>query len=218
MRRGGRERVEFRARLGHRWRGVARLPLVALSIALSATGCERIAGPQAMVAGALAEASQPGAGFEVDSCGRLSLARVQFSRLLVKPEGEGMVAVATVDAEGAFVDGARVSYLGLERVPFRHEAGRWQIAGALLPALEASLSLMCRRRQALARGDRDAVEALGFSPVEARSRQAGEDRVRRWVVRVDRERVEVLEEGSIGNGRFVLKRENGALRPAPTVF
>lgn len=129
-----------------------------------------------------------------------------------------MVAVATVDAEGTFEDGARVSYLGLERVPFRHESGRWQLAGTILPALEASLSLMCRRRQALERGDWKAVEALGFPPVEARARQAGEDRVRRWVVRVDRERVEVLEEGARGNGRFVLKRENGALRPAPTVF
>ena len=218
MRTGSRDRVECRARLSHRRRGTARVTPVALSLALFATGCERIAGPQAMVAGALQDASQPGAGFEVDACGRLSLARAQFSRLLVKQEGEGMVAVATVDAEGTFEDGARVSYLGLERVPFRHESGRWQLAGTILPALEASLSLMCRRRQALERGDWKAVEALGFPPVEARARQAGEDRVRRWVVRVDRERVEVLEEGARGNGRFVLKRENGALRPAPTVF
>ncbi len=184
-----------------------------------AAGCDRIAGPQAMVASALEEASRPGARFEVEVCGALAIDRAQFSRLLVKPEGRGMVAVATVDIEASFVDGPRVSYLGLERTPFRFAGARWRLDGPLLPALNEALSLMCRRRQALDAGDLAALRALGFDVRgDGLPPGGGVGRVRRWVLRIDRAQAEILEEGERGNGRFLLKRENGPFRPAPTVF
>ena len=180
--------------------------------------CERIAGPQAMVASELEEVSRPGTQFEVEGCGTLTIARAQFSRLLVKPEGRGMVAVATVDVEAAFGGGPQVSYLGLERTPFRFEGAHWRLAGPLLPALHEALTLMCRRRQALATGDVTALGALGFDVRAERSKPLAAERVRRWVLRIDRDRAEILEEGELRNDRFLLKRENGALRPAPAVF
>lgn len=191
---------------------------MSLAATLATTGCDRIAGPQAMVASELEEASRPGAYFEVEGCGTLTISHARFSRLLVKPEGRGMVAVATVDAEAAFGDGALVSYLGLERTPFRFEGARWRLDGPLLPALHEALSLMCRRRQALAAGDVTRLGALGFDAPGARPKGGGEDRVRRWVLRIERDRAEILEEGERGNDRFLLKRENGAFRPVPTVF
>jgi hypothetical protein len=163
-------------------------------------------------------ASQPGARFAVRDCGELMLTRADFSRRLFKLEGQGMVAVATVDAEATLEGGVQVSYLGLERTPFRFEGARWQLDGPLLPALHEVLSLLCRRQRALAEGDVAALRALGFEPGPTSGGAADPFRVRRWILRVDRDGAEVLEQGETRNSRFALKRENGSFRPIPTVL
>lgn len=177
----------------------------ALVLAAASLGCDRIAGPQAMVASALTESAGEGRVLEVPGCGALTIRRAVFSRLLVKPEGNGMVAVATVDAEAEVGgEGTLVSYLGLERVPFACDSARCAPVSSPLPSLVSLLSAMCGRRGA--RGS------------EAGSGSADDEKVSRWVIRVDRAQAEVLEERAGRRERFVLKNENGTFSFAPGVY
>ena len=188
-----------RARV-HRAADFLRLLSACLVLSALAAGCDRVAGPQARAAAALSESAAPGRVLEVPGCGELTFRRAVFSRLLVKPEGAGMVAVATVDVEASVgASGAQVSYLGLERVPFSCDAVRCVPVGPPLPSLVSLLSAMCGRRGA---------------------QEIGEDRapVSRWLIRVDRSKAEVLEERPGRRERFVLKNENGTFSFASGVY
>jgi hypothetical protein len=175
----------------------------ALVMAAAPLGCDRIAGPQAMVASALTESAGEGRVLEVPGCGALTIRRAVFSRLLVKPEGNGMVAVATVDAEAEVGgEGTLVSYLGLERVPFACDSVRCAPVNSPLPSLVSLLSAVCGRR-----GARGSEEG-----------RADDEKVSRWIIRVDRAQAEVLEERAGRRERFVLKNENGTFSFAPGVY
>jgi hypothetical protein len=168
-------------------------PLSALLLLLGACGsCEQLAGPEAQI---VRELQELGARASVDALpgsGELQISHARFDRLLVKPEGEGFVAVGTVDAEARHSSGAAVSYLGVERVAFRLAKRGWEPAGPLLPALGQVIELLLRRSRALEAGDEAALQALG---AEADPVVMGRPRtVSAWTVRVDRDRAEVLEE------------------------
>ena len=161
---------------------------------------------------------------------------MRFDRVLVKAEGDGFTAVATVDAEGTFDGVTQVSYLGLERVPFVRRHGRWEPREALLPALEEAVRLLLARRAALAATDSAALEHLAArrwkDPQVTREAALAQTRERidefkgryqatRWIVRVERDGAEVLEQYTLappdapvrkGQIRFELVREDAGLR------
>lgn len=210
-----------------------RAGLVVLAAALaSCGGCEPVTGPEIEIARIL-EAQSKGATIAVPGAGTLALSKVRFDRVLVKPEGEGFTAVATVDADGA-LDGMAVGYLGLERVPFVRRGAQWVPKTSLLPALVEVASLLAERHSALRRHDATAIERLvahgwsdrrlsreeALSQMRDRVRDAsGDERAVRWIIRIEREGAEVLEEldratGTSGRGqvRFQLGREEGRFR------
>lgn len=212
------------------------LALVALALA-SCAGCEPVAGPEGEIGRILQSARGEGASFAVRGGGVLTLRVAHFDHVLVKPEGEGLVAVAKADADGEYEGGTAVSYVGLERVPFVRRGAAWVPKGAILPALEEIAALLVERRAALERREPGRIEALvarGWSDarlpreaalVQMRERVeafSGTYRPTRWIVRVEREEAEVLEEfvqeggggASRGQVRFQLKREDGKLRIA----
>lgn len=202
--------------------------LLLLSLA-SCGGCEPLGGPEAKVASVLQRCSDAPASCPAGS--GLVLHRVRFDRLLVKPEAGGYTAVSTVDAEGVFHGTVKVSYLGLERIPFTTSSRGIAPPPALLPALDEVAALLTARRDALAQRDLAALEALVSSKwSDARMDReamlaAARERAERgeqlpqpslWSVRGDRDGAEVLEEYPAGGGaqrsRFVLRREGGRLR------
>jgi hypothetical protein len=169
----------------------------------------------------------------------VQIIRLRFDQLIVKPEGAGYAAVATVDAEGRAGDLA-VSYLGLERIPFERREGKLLPAGELLPALSEILATLGARLDAFKRRDASAYESLIAERYEDPriTRRALIERVRddfehaiglsllvtNWTIRSERAGAEVLEEYEVvlelpqgrrshkGKARYVLKRERGALR------
>ena len=212
-------------------------PLALLLVALGATtsmsacgGCAKFVGPEGEIAQYLAvQPEAEGARFAIPGGAEVVLSQVRFDHVLVKPEGEGLTAVAQVDAEGTYAGEAKVSYIGLERVPFVRKDGRWRPRGALLPALQDVGALLVARRAAHDARDPAAMERLvakAWSD-ETTGREAAlaamKDRLsagqvaakpRSWIVRVERERSEVLEETAAGATRLVLVREGGQLRIA----
>ncbi|MGI5863615.1 MAG: hypothetical protein ACOX6T_16380 [Myxococcales bacterium] len=200
-----------------------------LGLLLASCGaCEQLAGPEAQIARTLALLGESGARFEVPG-GEVELVKARFDRVLVKPEEGQFVAVATVDAE-ARLAGARVSYLGRERIGFEQVDGQWRPAGAALPGLQEILSVMLRRAEAAERGDAAALGAL-VAQRWSDSDLAREELMRRleqlapapagraeaWYVRNERGDAEVLEErrgpgGELIRRRFKLVREGPHLR------
>jgi len=206
--------------------------VVALSSSLcGCAACSKMVGPELEIAQYLAGHREARARFQIPGGADLELVRVGFEHVLVKPEGEGYVAVAQVDAEGLYGGEARVSYIGLERVPFVRRGGRWTPRGALLPALQEVAALLVARQSAQAAGDPSALaklvasnwidERLGRQEALELARQRftlGEEReaqaITRWIIRVEREQVEALEQTKGGARRLVLAREQGALKIA----
>lgn len=202
---------------------------LALLVASGCASCDRLLAPDAQVAKFLQEQDSADPRFAVPGGGEIVLSRAKFDHVLVKPgEGGGLVAVTQVDAEGRYGE-ARVSYIGLERIPFGVRAGRVVPSGALLPALQEVAALLVARRAAEDARDATALERLVAAGWEdaglardaaiAAMKQrlaAGPAKAqpKRWIIRTERERCEVLEETSAGSTRLVLVREAGALRIA----
>ena len=213
-------------------------PLVCAALA-SCGGCEPVVGPEGEVARFL-EAQRGGCAVAVEGRGTLALTSLKFDRLLVKPEGEGLTAVATFDGEGVFkgvssgriADEIPVSYLGLERAPFVRREGRWAPQTSVVPALVEIVALLDARREALGKKDAAALDemvAKGWKDARL-TRDAALEKARalegryqptKWIVRVEREGAQVLEEYTLepadgparrGQVRFELKREDGRLR------
>lgn len=201
----------------------------------SCAGCEPVAGPEGEIGRILQSARSRGASFAVRGGGAMQLRVVHFDHVLVKPEGEGLVAVGKADAEGEYEGGVPVSYVGLERVPFVRRGRAWEPEGAILPALEEVAALLVERRAALEGREPRRIEALvaqgwrdgrlGREPALVQMRErveafSGSYRPTRWIVRVERGGAEVLEEfvqegeagASRGQVRFQLTREDGKLR------
>jgi hypothetical protein len=153
---------------------------------------------------------------------------VSFDHVLVKPEGEGFTAVGQVDAEGTYGGTAQVSYIGLERVPFVRRGGRWVPRARCCRRCRRSrrCSWLPRRggrsrpgRARAPRGpgledERVAREEAIAAMKERLSAGPQKAQPKRWIVRVERERSEVLEETSAGSTRLELVREAGRLRIA----
>ncbi len=210
------------------WSAVAALALVSCS-----GGCEPVLGPDGEVARQL-QSLKPGATFDLSGVGPLTLESIRFDHLLVKPEGEGMVAVTSVDLEAASAAGLHVSYIGLERIPYVKGERGWGVKGAAFPNLAAIAALLTERAQALGRQDPALLEPLvarawkdpRFDRTQAlalareRLPEFAAYRARRWIVRSERMAVEVLEEYEAGptatprrgQVRFQLVREDGRLR------
>ncbi len=136
-----------------------------------------------------------------------------FERILVQADLEARRAevTATLDAEGK-VGGTQVSSLGVERVPFRYEAGAWEPSEGFAPRLSGVLALLEARRRALEAADGEALRRL--SRPDALDEADGEtlglleglrDRTvqaEAWYLRLEREEVVVREELRIrGDGR-----------------
>jgi hypothetical protein len=202
-------------------------PLFAAALC-SCGGCEPVLGPEGEIARFL-ETQRAGAQVEIPGGGTLALASLKFDRLLVKPEGEGFTAVATFDAEGLYDGQTRVSYLGLERARFVRRDGRLVPRTSPVPALEEIVALLVMRRAAIARAEVGALEPLvardfhdprltrEAALAQARERMAelAGTRAEAWIVRVEREGAQVLEEyggARRGQVRFELQREDGKLR------
>lgn len=211
----------------------------ALVLAAAAAGCDgcscaKVAGPEGEIETFLQAQREGGLVFQI--AGKpLRLTSAKFDHVLVKPEGEGFIAVGKVDAEGVFDRDTKVSYIGLERVPFVLQGGRWVPRGAFLPGLEAVGALLEARREALEAHDAAALEKLltrerladqaSLAALRERvaAESAGRRRAQAWIARVERDGAEVLEEsaglmpdGTLANTRvrLVLRREDGALKIA----
>jgi len=198
-------------------------------VASGCAACGQLLGPEAEILHYLQAQRAASPRFAVPGGAEIVLSQVSFDHVLVKPEGEGFTAVGQVDAEGTYGGTAQVSYIGLERVPFVRRGGRWVPKGALLPALQEVAALLLARRAA-----EDARDPAALEPLVALAwkdeRVAREEAIaamkerlsagpqkaqpKRWIVRVERERSEVLEETSAGSTRLELVREAGRLRIA----
>ena len=204
------------------------LPLAALSLLAGCNACEKFVGPEGEIAQYLqAQSVEPTARISVPGGGELAVSQVRFDHVLVKPEGEGFTAVGQVDAEGVYAGQAKVSYIGLERVPFVRTDGHWVPKGALLPGLQEVGALLVARHAAEDAHDPAALERLvaagwtdptadrGAAIAAMRERLAAAQKAqpKRWIIRVERERAEVLEETE-GATRLVLVREGAALKIA----
>ncbi|MGC4121701.1 MAG: hypothetical protein QM765_45415 [Myxococcales bacterium] len=191
--------------------------------------CGQWLGPDAEIAQYLQAQGTASPRFAVPGGAEIVLTQVSFDHVLVKPEGEGFTAVGQVDAEGTYGGATQVSYIGLERVPFIRSSGRWVPKGALLPAMQEVATLLLARHAAEEARDPAAIERLvakswGDERVAREAALASmKERLaagpakaqpKRWIVRVERERCEVLEETSEGSTRLVLLREAGQLRIA----
>jgi hypothetical protein len=205
------------------------LPLALLLAGCGA--CEHLAGPEVEISGALNRLGENRASFPVPCGGEIELRSARFDRVLVKPEGDAYTAVATVDAEGVWAGKTRIGYLGRERIPHVFADGHWRPAGAPLPELQEIADLLCRRSQALEKGDAAALAGLvaqgwrdpsvsravlleGLNGLAAAPR--GE--ILAWIVRNERDGAEVLEErrdpasGQTVRLRSQLVREGAQLR------
>ncbi len=190
-------------------------------------------GPEAEVEIALRRLEQAPPAQDLPSGERLEVARASFDRVLVRPEGPGFVAVATVDIEGILrgpSGDTAVACLGRERIAFARAGRGFAPAAGLTPALTEVLSLLAQRRRALASSDPPALERLVAQAYRdarfsrevalALARDRMPDRAgppSRITVRLERDEVEVLEESPQATAgprqaRFTLVRERGALR------
>lgn len=205
-----------------------RLGLLALAAGLAGCGvCSPVLGPEAEVGLALRDLERGRARIEVGGRGALEVTSARLEHLLVKPEGEGLVAVTQVDAEAVFAGTTAISYIGLERVPFSASPSGVRPRGPLLPALAQVVELLLERDAAVTRSDLKAVEALtahGYDGGEearaaalaAVARRLGQapPRARSWTIRVERESAELLEDlgPDAGRVRLRLAREGGRFR------
>ena len=185
-------------------------PVVRMTAAIltaAGLGCPSLDPPETRVLAALEQMQPSSAPAFLVRGARMQVQRVAFSRLLVKREGEGFTAVATVDAEAQLEGGPSVSYLGLERIPFQREDGTWRPRGPVLPALAQMVELMQRKAEAYERGDAAALEGLVAQrwedgPRDRRvaalreelNRPIPQPKAARWFIRVEREGAELLEE------------------------
>jgi len=164
------------------------------------------AGPEAELLSLLRATEKDGLSLEPVAGGpRLVATRHHFDRVTVNVDipARTAEAVATLDFEGKYGD-ARVSSLGLEKVRFRYEDGRWVAQGGLAPTLSAVVRALELRRRALERGDRAVLAELsgGGEPTgEALSsllavsgRQLA---VKAWLLRSERDEVVVSEEARL---------------------
>lgn len=211
------------------WTGLTefRFPAIAMAMAMAVpplSACDFMAGPLAQASGELRSKVSPGRSLEIPECGTLSIESAVLDRMVASGGSDGMFVSATVDLEGAFAAGGpRVSYLGVEKVPLVQTSAGVSLAGSSLPALDATLTLMCRRRKAVLSGSADELSGMGFpkareseSPVaagKAGPSALGTEGVRRWIVRTTADGATVLEERENDREKFNLKRVNGGLRP-----
>lgn len=202
----------------------------------SCGGCELLVGPETDIASSL-RALERRASLDVPGLGSLQTERLHFDRLLVKPEGDGYTAVATVDLDGVIGD-LRISYIGFERIPFVRREGRYAPAGALTPNLAELLTVLKTRAEAFSRADAEAYEALLAKRWKETTigREALIERLRSdfargprarievtgWTIRNERDAAEVTEEYRLfldgdqppreARARYVLEREEGRFR------
>lgn len=114
------------------------------------------------------------------------------------------VAVITLDFTGTFSE-TRVSSLGYERIPFvRDGRGRWTAPDGYAPRLTAAVAALEARRAALEAGAPERLDALATEAAPPSGElfrvrallSLKERRVRseRWLLRSERDRVEVAED------------------------
>lgn len=199
---------------------------------LACAACPALVAPESEIASALYHYAQGAApAFEVGGA-RVRIERVAFARVLVKPEGRGYTAVATVDAEGRLEGGPHVSYLGLERIPFVRDRQGPRPRGALLPALAELIECLRAKDAAVARGDAAALQTLLadrwddpsvdreklLRAVHERGPAPASPPAASWFIRIERDGADVLEErpGSAGQParrtRYRLVREREGFR------
>ncbi len=227
-----------------------------LLVLVFCVSCKPILGPEGKISLVLKKVEKEGSRWTILTEGQqattIHLSQVSFRHVLVKPENhvcspvvadilgnsvKAFVVVAKVEAEAVFNQKVRVSYLGLERIPFTMREGKWVPCQALLPELSEVLSLLYARVRALQNRDLTKLESLmatNWKDSRWNRKQVLEQakgrlhdplygvyKPSRWVVQIDREGGEVLEEKTetdqkgatfSGKVRFVLLREEGKFR------
>jgi hypothetical protein len=181
--------------------GIALLVLVLLAPRLLG----RVSGPEGEIITALKESESDGIELTLPE-GTLRSTRLQFERISVTVDASARkaVAVATLDFVGRFAD-TEVSSLGVERIPFEYDGWSWKPESGFAPRLAAAVSLLERRRRALAAGSIPQLLKLIDPPDEPRlaahpalqKLQAARDRdyrARAWYLRLDREGAVATEE------------------------
>jgi len=166
------------------------------------------AGPDAEVVSVLKASESQNLALQVPGADQpLISSKHHYDRITVAPEGpDRQVATATLDFTGS-LGPARVSSLGLERVVFQLKDQEWTPMQGVAPRLVAAVSLLERRRSAIARGQPGELEELGVpGDAGAFSATAGgswgqvwdlKDRrfeVKAWLLRFERGEAEVREE------------------------
>ncbi len=199
---------------------LATLLILALPRLLSAA-----AGAEVEILTVLKTAEARGIELDVGLEQPLRSRRVNYQRVSVVVTQDRAVVTATLDFDGN-VKNTNVSSLGLERVPFKLEAGEWVPEQGWAPQLARVVRALEKRRAALEAGD---VSLLcsgradgGEAPALAELLSVGHRRIRAvsWLVRSEREEVVVTEEsrvsGTLPNrpvDDLMIKRL--ALQPAP---
>lgn len=212
----------------------AGVAVVAAAGVVLATRVLRIAaGPEAEILTALKATEDAPLRVQVPGAREpLVSSRHLYQRIVVDVDRKGSQAraIATLDFDGV-LGATRVSSLGLERIPWRREAGEWVAPEGFAPVLARVVGALERRRSALDGGDPSALAALGPSAEDASS---GDPEIRRllaiserryralaWYIRTERDQVLVTEEYRLlgytperpvdesGARRLVLRERNG---------
>lgn len=200
------------------WGGVLllALALVGLVVLLMPHLWGSAAGPEVELMTALKRVEREGLQLSIaGSRSPLTSQKLYYSRIVVRvdPHGQRAEALATLDFTGR-MDRTAISSLGVELVPFVKRGWSWELEGTAAPRLVAAVQALEARRQALERGDRQALARLlarvGDGGMEegvgAESEQVLAVRRRRyeveaWYLRLEREEAVASElwrlEGSL---------------------
>lgn len=152
------------------------------------------AGPEAEIITWLKKA-EPGAELSLPPYGTVVGSRLQFERLSVSVNEQHHTAIATgtLDFMGVFNQQTKISSLGLERIRFRHQGGKWVAEAGVAPRLTAIVQALEVRRRRLEAGDLG--DRGDLAEIKRLAQMSHRDyRSEAWFIRSERDAVEVAED------------------------
>ncbi len=157
------------------------------------------AGPEAELIAKLKQTEREGLELPIPgSPAPLTSQRHGFQRLTVEldPSGAKATVAGTLDFDGK-LGLIQVRSLGIERVPFDHVSGDWELESSSAPWLQGVVALLDRRRRALDARQFEAPHLLGMTAEEGAALAAIKGlryEVERWLIRVEPNGATVTEE------------------------
>jgi hypothetical protein len=158
------------------------------------------AGPEIEILTVLKQAESQGFELDVGLTESLVATRSNFDRVSVTVQSaEHAVVTATLDFDGK-VGATWVSSLGAEKVPFIRRGGEWQPVSGFAPVLTSIVKKLEARREGLQSGKWETICSGRSDGGESSELQTllnvkhRRVRVKRWLIRSEREDVTVSEE------------------------